>query len=369
MDIYEELGVRRLVNARAILGRYGDSLPSQAVIDAMNDAATSHVYMAELRGSIHRRIAEMTDNEAAMVCSGAACGCMLSVAACMTGFNQEKKDQLPNTDGLRNEVIMHKEGRWHEHVSIRPTGVSVREIGGANRKDIETELERALTDRTAAILMCSFARELMIPLDIAVAVGRARGIPVIVDAAYEVPPKENFWYFNQEMGVDLAIFSGGKAVCGPASTGIVVGRKDLIAACELNDRQNGGIGLSCKVGKEELVGIYVAIRELLQRDKRAVERDCLSRIKELREKLSAFPFLGFEVVEHGRWGYDFGLRILFDADRKSTHVKVVTACRNQNPPIEVSTGSNYVYICVSTLKRSDDDLVASRLINALNESS
>ena len=367
MSIYEEIGMQRLVNARSIVGRFGDSLMSQAVIDAMNDAAKSHVYMADLRQNIHRQLAELTDNEAAMVCSGAACGGMLAVAACMTGLDEDKKNRLPNTDSMRNEVIMHKKGRWPEDVSIRPTGVTIREIGGSSRKAMKSELEQTITDRTAAILMCSFDKKTVIPLDLAVAMGKDHGVPVIIDGAYTIPPKENLWYFTKEMGADLAIFSGGKALRGPASTGLVVGRKDLIEACELNNRYNQGIGFSCKVGKEELVGIFVAIRNLVKRDEEAITKGFLSRIENLKRQLTIFPFLRFETTEHGFWGDDFGLHIFFEDGRESVKDIVVGACRNQNPPIEVGVRRDHVYICLSVLNPADDDLVASRLLDAINK--
>ena len=281
---------------------------------------------------------------------------------------RKKKDQLPNTDGMPDEVIMHRRGRWSEDVTIRPTGVTIREIDGNSRQEIEKELQRAISSRTAAIFMVSFGRTARIPLDLAVDVGRRHEIPVVVDAAYDVPPKENLWYFTQEMGVDLAIFSGGKGLCGPSSTGIVVGKDDLVKACELNNRTQNGIGLGCKVGKEELAGIYVAVRDLIRRDEERVEKKYRSRIAKLRRQLSIVPFLQFETVEHGRWGDDFGLRVVFPEDKTDTLIKAVKACREQNPPIEISTGEHCIYICVSTLKSDDEIVVSSRIIDAIKKS-
>ncbi|MEE3338990.1 MAG: aminotransferase class V-fold PLP-dependent enzyme [Candidatus Latescibacterota bacterium] len=121
--------------------------------------------------------------------------------------------------------------RQQKAVVIYPTGCKVVRIEGDDDRAIEDSLIAAITDQTAAIFtVASHRKSSLPPLPIAVEIGKARGVPVMVDAAYEIPPKENLWYYTKEVGVDAAIFSGGKALRGPSSTGLIVGRKEIVVS-------------------------------------------------------------------------------------------------------------------------------------------
>jgi uncharacterized pyridoxal phosphate-dependent enzyme len=270
MDIYDELGVGKVINGNATLTRLGGSIMPPQVVAAMAEAAQSFVDIDELQYKVGARIAEWTRNEAAYVSCGAAAGLVLSAAACIAGLDPEKRQRLPYTDGMANEVIVHRHGRVGYDFAVRQAGARFVEIGDMKGTSAD-EMEAAITERTAAILYF-YKMHLMdgqVPLEQAIEIGKRRGIPVVVDAAAQIPPVENLWRFTH-MGADLVLFSGGKGLCGPQSSGLILGRKDLIDACAFHACPRPFIGRPMKVGKEELVGLMTALRWYLDLDHEAL---------------------------------------------------------------------------------------------------
>ena len=269
MSIYDELGLKPIINANATLTKLGGSIMPPEVIEAMVEASKSFVDLHELQAAVGKRLAEMTQNEAALVTSGAAAGLALATAACMTGTDPAAINQLPNTDGLKNEVIMHKSHRNTYDHSVRMVGAKLVEIG-LGQSTQEWELEVAITDKTAAIFWFqgTMTGHGDIPIERVIEIANQHNIPVIVDGAAQVPPTENLWRWTQ-MGAALAVFSGGKDLRGPQPTGLVVGREDLIKAMRRNGSPNHSFGRPMKVGKEEMVGLMKAVELYLQIDQEA----------------------------------------------------------------------------------------------------
>ena len=266
MDVYDELGVTKVINGYATLTRLGGSLMPPEVLAAMTEAAQHFVDMDELQTKVGERLAAWTKNEAAFVSSGAAAGLALSTAACITGLDAEKRSALPYTEGMKNEIIIHKYGDVNYAFAIRQAGGRLIEIG-TQEGTTSAEMERAINDKTAAIFY--FYRPTLmsgqVPLERGIEIARQANIPVVVDAAAQIPPVDSLWRFTH-MGADLALFSGGKGLCGPQSSGLIVGRKDLIEACAFNACPRAFIGRPMKVGKEELVGLMTAVRRYLDLD-------------------------------------------------------------------------------------------------------
>lgn len=267
MDIYASLGVRRVINADARLTRLGGSLMPPAVRAAMDAAAHSYVDMFELQAAVGRRLAELTRNEAAMVCTGAAAGLYLATLACMAGADPQLVAALPSLEGCRDEVVIHAAHRIPYDLAVRSTGARLVEIGSRDGTRPE-ELEAAIGSRTAAVLFVAgeHLSHGALPLPEVVAIAHARGVPVVVDAAAQLPPPENLWRFTAELGADLAIFSGGKDLAGPQASGLILGRAELVAACLAHASPNQRMGRPMKVGKEEMLGLLAAVELYLSQD-------------------------------------------------------------------------------------------------------
>lgn len=269
MGIYDDLGIKPIVNASATLTRLGGSVMPQEVLDAMVEASKNFVDLDELQMRIGERIAEMTHNEAAYVSTGAAAGLALATAACVAGTDPAAIARLPDVTGLKNEVIIHRVHRNGYDHGVRMVGVKVVEIGVIGHTN-EWELESAINENTAAVFwfqgaMTGYGE---IPLQRVCEIANAHDVPVIVDAAAQLPPTENLWRFT-EMGASLAIFSGGKDLRGPQASGLIVGRKDIIDAIRVNGSPNHSLGRPMKVGKEEMVGLLKAIELYLKIDQEA----------------------------------------------------------------------------------------------------
>lgn len=262
---YQQLGVRRVINAYGNLTPLGGSLMDPRVLEAMVDASQWFVDLNDLLRKAGQRIADLVGVEAAFITSGAAAGLVISTAACIAGCDRAKAARLPNTSGMKNRVIVHRCQRNVWDQAVRQAGAELIEIGVLHKTE-PWELEAAIDDKTAAVLYFTNHNEThSLPLEEVVRIARAYGVPVIVDAAAELPPKENLHRFNN-MGADLVLFSGGKMLRGPQCTGLILGRRELIEACALHTNPNFGIGRPMKVGKEEIVGLVRAVELFLEHD-------------------------------------------------------------------------------------------------------
>jgi L-seryl-tRNA(Ser) seleniumtransferase len=289
MGIYQDLGVRPVINAAGTLTRLGGSRMAPEVLDAMREAAGSFVHMDELQERAGAVIAEITGAEAGYVTSGAAAGLALAAAACVAGLDVAAMDQLPDTTGLRYEIVVQRGHRNAYDHAIRMPGIQFVEVGylgypGAGGT-MPWQLESAITERTAAVACPILDTPGTLSLPEVAEIARTRGIPVIVDAAAALPPRANLKRFIAE-GADLVVFSGGKAIGGPQASGILAGRRDLIASVALQhldmdvrsqtwnrrdligpDGVRGvphqGFGRAMKVGREEIAGLIVALRRFV----------------------------------------------------------------------------------------------------------
>jgi uncharacterized pyridoxal phosphate-dependent enzyme len=283
MDVYRELGIEPLINAAGTLTTLSGSLMLPEVTEAMAAASRAFVDMGELHRAAGKHIAQLVGVEAAHICAGAAAGIALMAAACMAGDDPHKIRQLPDTTGMKDRFVVHTAHRQPFEMGIRLAGGSFVEF----RTDAG-ELEAAVQGGGAAAVFYTLAWFLtgeVLPLGRVAEIAHRHGVPVIVDAAAEVPPVENLWRFVKE-GADLVAFSGGKAIRGPQSTGFVLGRADLVEACRLNDCPHAAIGRPSKVCKEEIVGLVKAVELYVQRDHSADSLVWDRRVARVMETLS-----------------------------------------------------------------------------------
>lgn len=270
--IYRGIGVEPIVNGATTMTYLGGSLMPPEVVDAMRQAAESFVDMYELQSAVGRRIAELTRNEAAFVSGGAAAGMFLSAVVCMARDAPDGIVRPGQLDGLRRDFIIQRPHRVPYDPAIELAGGRLVEVGspdGTTALDFET----ALGPETAGVLHVAGAHlaDGALPLETVVRLAHARDVPVIVDAAAQLPPVENLWAFTAA-GADIVLFSGGKALRGPASTGLILGRARFLDRFAAHAAPRQRIGRPMKVSKEDLVGILAAVEWYLAQDHQAIAR-------------------------------------------------------------------------------------------------
>lgn len=347
-----------MINASATLTRLGGSRMAPEVLAAMNEAAEAFVHIDELQSAAGQVIADITGAEAGYVVNGAAAGLTLGMAACVAGFDVGKMDRLPDTTGMKNQVVVQKGHRnFYDH-AIRAVGIEFVEVGtlgypGAGGT-YAWQIEDAITDRTAAVACPTISAPGTIPLPIVAEIAHAQGVPVIVDAAADLPPRDNLRRFIRE-GADLVVFSGGKVIGGPQSSGVLAGRRDLIASVALQQQDmdvrpetwtrrwmlaegsvrgipTQGFGRGFKVGREEIAGLVVA----LQRFAAGNDEDDIARwngiLDTVEEYLDGVP--GLSPVREQAPGKAPGLWIGIDSSVTGLGAyEVLNALSSGEPPI------------------------------------
>ena len=253
-DYFAELGVTPLINAAGAYSALGGARMRPEVVAAMRYAAVNKVKMRELHDAVGTRIAELTGSEAAMVTSGATAAMVLATAACMTMGEEEKMLRLPNSEGMKNEIIIQKKHRYTYDRALWVAGAALVEVGS------EDDVRSAVNDRTAMMFFLKPThRGDDIPADRYVELARELSVPSFCDAATTTPPATNVVDGVKE-GFDLICYSGGKGLRGPYSAGLLLGRKDLIAYARMNAAPNDkSIGRGMKVSAEEYLGMLVAL--------------------------------------------------------------------------------------------------------------
>src|SRR6266705_100931 len=286
-DYFRELGVRPFINAAGTYTAMTASLMPPEVMAAINYAAKQFVMLDELHDRVGQRIATLLRCEAAMVTSGAASALTLGTAAVLTGTDRQKIVDLPNLAHMKGEAIIQKSHRFGYDHAVRNCGVRLVEV------ETREDLERAINNQTAMMLFYNNNNtEGRIPDEEFARLGKKHGIPTLNDAAADVPPVDNLWKYTK-MGFDLVAFSGGKGLRGPQSAGLLLGRRDLIAAARLNAPPNGNtVGRGMKVNKEEMVGMLAALELYLAKDHAAEQREFGARAERSEAAWRAFPASG-----------------------------------------------------------------------------
>jgi L-seryl-tRNA(Ser) seleniumtransferase len=315
-EILLDLGVTPVINAAGEPSRLGQSILAEPVREAMMAAAQYCVPVSELQRCACELIASATGAEAGCVMPGAAAGLYLAAAACMAGTDPAAMDRLPDTTGLRNEIVVHRAHRNAFDHAIRASGVRFVEFGylgavsGAGA--YAWQLEEAITERTAAAFYPGFPAQSVLPLPEVAEIAHSHGIPLIVDGAGTLVSPGNLRRFITE-GADLVCFSGGKAIGGPSASGILAGRRDLILSATMQQQDmyvrketwsgpfgmpmpevfetppHQGMGRMLKVGREEIAGLIVALKLFLARDHEAERAQWLKMMTYVATQLRDAP--------------------------------------------------------------------------------
>ncbi|MBN4074211.1 aminotransferase class V-fold PLP-dependent enzyme [bacterium AH-315-D21] len=265
---FDSLGLKRVINGRSWVTILGGSRMSEEVQQAMADAANTFIDFHELNRRAGERIARYTGAEAGLVVAGASTGLLVQAAACMAGQDPDRILQLPDTTGMKDEILIYEKHRFGFEICYRTAGAKLKEWGGGEGT-LANQLAAAIDEKTAAVTYV-FGPPFSCDLSLreVVEIAHQKDVPVIVDAAAMLPPADNLTRYIAD-GADLVAFSGGKGVRGPQSTGILCGRADLVEAARLNMSPHASVGRACKVAKEEIAGLLTALDRFVSMDHEA----------------------------------------------------------------------------------------------------
>jgi uncharacterized pyridoxal phosphate-dependent enzyme len=280
-EVYKRLGVRPFINLSGMLTINGGALTLPEVRQAQHLAAEYSINLDELMEKVGARIAELLGCESAIVTSGAAAALAQATAACLAGADPELIQQLPDLTGLRDEVIIPRESRNAYDQACRSVGVRIVEV------DSPEAFQSALGPRTALVYVLGLGEARGdLRLEAMASAARKAGVPVIVDAAAQLPQRPDPYLSR---GADLVAYSGGKALRGPQCAGLLMGRKDLVAAAFMNGAPHHSFGRMMKVGKEEIIGMLAAVEVLMSRGIQDDFRRWVSWLEEISAAVSQVP--------------------------------------------------------------------------------
>ncbi|CAG5008449.1 D-glucosaminate-6-phosphate ammonia lyase [Dyadobacter sp. CECT 9275] len=359
-DLFKELGLRTFINAAGNYTSMTASLMPPEVMEAIRSSAEEYVMLEEVQDKAGEKIAALCKAEAAMVTAGCWSALVLGMAGVLTGMDPKKVGQLPflSGTGMKSEVIVQKSHANGYHQALTNTGVSIVLV------ETREELEKAINDKTA--LLWFLNREAPagnIKHQEWLELAKKHNLPTMIDIAADVPPVENLWKFN-EMGFDLVCISGGKAMCGPQSAGILMGKKDLIAAARLSAPPRSGIGRGHKVNKEEILGMYVALDRYVKHDHKKDWETWEKRIAVIDSAVKGITGVKTEVVIPPVANHNPSLNIMWDNTKvKISRDAMGEKLRKGTPSIEVISWEteNSIRLTVFMLKPGQEKIVAQRI--------
>ncbi|HTM36620.1 MAG TPA: hypothetical protein VL156_07725 [Terriglobales bacterium] len=329
-NVYTRLGVKTVINCRGTWTYLSGSLEFPEVREAQLEAAQHFVNVLDLQRAVGRRLAELTGAESGIVTSGAAGALAAAAAGCMAGADDRNIWQLPDTTGLKHEVIMVG-GRSAFDSAIRLTGAKLVLAYSAD------ELANAINENTAMIYTTDLGEKLQKELSVA----KDRRVPMLLDDAAGIPPADNAKLYAK-MGIDLYCFSGGKGLRGPQCSGLLLGRKDLIEAALLNcSPREGAVCRPMKVGKEEIIGCLTALETWLKIDEKKLYAEWQTRIDRIRKLVDTVPGVKTDVYVPEDGNRYPTLKVAWDQEAwKFSIADCVERLRASNPVIEVLGADN-----------------------------
>ncbi len=374
VDYYDKLGVTKIINAAGTYTHLTASTMPPAVQAAVARAARHPVHLAQLQRAAGEYLARQLRCEAAMVTAGAASAVTLGTAACVTLGNEAVQHAIP-TDmaNVKSEVVIQKAHRYDYDHALRSCGIRFVEVHNLQ------EYESAINKNTAMCFFYNAADEGSISREDWIRVAHAHGVPCLNDAAADVPPISNLWNYTQ-MGFDLVAFSGGKGMRGPQNAGLLLGKKDLIAAAVKNNSPNDDtVGRGMKVAKEQIVGMVAAVDWFLSQSDAEMEAEYRKRIERILGLLKDVPTLRSEVLIPPVANHVPHVVLRYDQQRvKITPREVAQQLRKGTPSIELNpaTGSpeasagipkdpDKIVIGVWMLEPDEDLIVGRRLREVL----
>ncbi len=371
-NIYREIGVRPVINAYGNRTLLGGGTPSQTVKAAMDASEEFYVDMSELYDAVGVKIADMLGIEAALVTNGAAAALTYGAAGCMTGMNQRNVDKLPDSSGMPDEFIIQKQLRLRYDRCMTIPGGRLIEVGG-DSGTTRNQIEMAISDQTAGIHCIPSADDRLgsVPLGEVINIAKANSVPVIVDASSYVYPTENLSKFVK-MGADLVAY-GGKYFGSVNSGGLLTGREDLVMAARMNSfvrfealyDSTLALGRPMKMDRQDVVGVYAALREWINMDHASRFESYVDRCKEVSDAFRSIPHIKPYGLEDD---YPIGQWFWVDADEAGKSASdVVKELRDGDPGVWVveSPEGDKFSVRVPWLGNGHEHIIAERLIEIL----
>lgn len=374
MSYYERLGVKPVINAWGTMSFLGGSILPPDVAEVWLEASRSFVPLDELQAKVSETIARLTGAEAGLITAGADAGLTLATCACIAGDDPETFQQLPDTTGLKGEVILPQICTNIHNFAFRASGARLVFVG-TPEGFTEEDVEAAVTERTAAVAFVFFTNTRCgeEALKAALRAAHRRGVPVIVDAAAETPPRENIRRFV-ELGADVIAYSGGKDIHGPNDTGILYGRRDLIEAARLQMRTLPpfGIGRSMKVGREDMAATTYALERYMNLDMVAYRAAWERRAQSFLEEFGQFPGVEARLFypDEGQGEYTAQcyptVHLTLDEEQLGVTAEAVAQeLAEGDPRIMVPAGGNRISVNPHCLVDGEEKIVAWKLREAL----
>jgi L-seryl-tRNA(Ser) seleniumtransferase len=363
-DYFGELGVRTFLNAAGTYTNLTASRMSPEVMAAMTEASRHFVNLTALHDAVGARIAKLLECEAAMVTSGAAGALTVGTAACLTGKDGAKIRQLPDLKGMKSKALVQRTHRVAYDHAVRACGVRLVEIETAE----DFAREAAGGDVAVAFFLNYADPRGQIKREPWVALGKQHGVPTLIDASADMPPVENLKLYTK-MGFDLVAFSGGKGMCAPQSSGLLLGRGNLVEAARLNTSPHADtIARGMKVNKEEMIGLLAALENYLSRDHGAEWKEWERRVELIRKAALRFPSVAAEVYVPEIANHTPHLRLTWDTSRiKANPAEIRRRLAAGEPSIEVTpeTNESQLVLTVWMLGAGEAEVVARRLAEEL----
>jgi uncharacterized pyridoxal phosphate-dependent enzyme len=367
-DIVKELGIRTFINAAGTYTIMTASLMHEDVMEAINTSAKQFCMLNEVHDKVGEKIAKIVHSEAAMVTAGAFAALTLGMAGILTGTDEKKVAQLPyklEENGMKSEVIIQKGHFDGYEKALLNTGVKMVSVETAE------DVDRAVNAKTASMhfLNCN-ALEGKIMHEEWLQLAKKHNLPTSIDIAADVPPVENLWRFN-DMGFSFVALSGGKAVRGPQSAGVLMGKADIIAAARLSNSPNSNtIGRGMKVNKEEIIGMYAALDMYVNQDHDKEWKMWEDRVDLITNAVNKIDSVTVSVSVPPIANHSPKMKITWDKNKvKLTRAILGEKLRKGEPSIEtISWGGdeNSIELTVFMLSKGEEKIVAKRLKEELS---
>lgn len=367
-DLFKEFGVRTFVNAAGTLTFMTGSLMHDEVLEAISGTSKEFCMLDEVQDKVGEKIAKIVHSEAAVVTSGAFSGLTLGLAGILTGMDEKKVAMLPHLayTGMKSEVICQKGHAIGYNQALTNTGCKIVVVETAE------DVAKAVNERTALMHFLHIESDKgKIQHEEWVALGKKYGIPTSIDMAADVPPVSNLWRFN-DMGFDFVVVSGGKAMRGPQSAGILMGKKSIIQAARQHMAPRGmTIGRGMKINKEEIFGMYVALEKYVNYDHDKEWKEWEAGIALIEGAVKPIAGVTTEVVVPPLGNHTPTLNIKWDSAKlKITDKELRETLRAGTPSIEVGGGpANSISVTVFMLKPGQEKIVAAKLKEVLTKAS